>query len=135
MRTFLRVVAGLNAVFQGLLGVLSMASPTVAAGLFQLEGLPPPALALIRMFGGLLAGSGLISAVVARNPDANPGLPAAYALTCVLNLAADTLVGISGAMRFSQLALGMLLQAILVVAVAANLGLAPAGPRGVDRYK
>ncbi len=29
MRTFLRVVAGLNAVFQGLLGVLSMASPTV----------------------------------------------------------------------------------------------------------
>src|SRR5216684_629332 len=89
MRTFLRVVAGLNAVFQGLLGVL-------------------------------LAGSGLVSAVVARNPEANPGLPAAYALTCVLNLAADTLVGLSGAMRFSQLAIGMLLQAILVIAVAAN---------------
>jgi cytochrome c oxidase subunit IV len=128
MRTFLRVVAGLNAVFQGILGVLSIASPTVAAGLFQLEGLAPPSLALIRMFGGLLAGSGVISAVVARNPEANPGLPAAYALTCVLNLAADTLVGLSGAMRFSQLAFGMLLQAILVVAVAVNLRRAPAGP-------
>jgi len=128
MRAFLRVVAGLNAVFQGVLGVLSMATPTVAAGLFQLEGLTPPALALIRMFGGLLAGSGLISAVVARNPEANPGLPAAYALTCVLNLAADTLVCLSGAMRFSQLAFGMLLQVILVAAVAANLRRAPAGP-------
>src|SRR5260370_18505459 len=128
MRTFLRVVAGLNAVFQGILGVLSMASPTLAAGLLPLEGLAPAALALIRMFGGLLGGSGLIAAVVARNPEANPGLPAAYAMTCVLNLAADTLVGLSGAMRFSQLALGMLLQAILVVAVAANLRRAPAGP-------
>jgi hypothetical protein len=128
MRAFLRVVAGLNAVFQGPLGVLSMASPAVAAGVFQLEGVGPPGLALIRMFGGLLAGSGLISAVVAKNPEANPGLPAAYALTCLLNLAADTLVGLSGAMRFSQLALGMLLQAILVVAVAANLRRAPAGP-------
>src|SRR5260370_26328328 len=121
MRTFLRVVAGLNAVFQGILGVLSMASPTLAAGLFQLEGLAPPALALIRMFGGLLAGSGLISAVVAKNPEANPGPPAAYALTCVLNLAAHTLVGFSGAMRFSQLARRMLLQAIPVVAATANV--------------
>ena len=120
MRTLLRVVAGVNAVFQGLLGLLSIASPAMAAGLFQLEGLVPSSLALIRMFGGLLAGSGLISAVVAKNPEANPGLPTAYALTCVLNLAADTLVGFSGAMRFSQLALGMLLQALLVIAVAAN---------------
>jgi hypothetical protein len=120
MRTLLRVVAGVNAIFQGLLGLLSIASPEMAAGLFQLEGLVPSSLALIRMFGGLLAGSGLISAVVARNPEANPGLPTAYALTCVLNLAADTVVGFSGAMRFSQLALGMLLQALLVIAVAAN---------------
>ncbi len=111
----------LGCVFQGIVGLLSIASPAAAAGLFQLEGLAPSQLALIRMFGGLLAGSGVISFVVARNPEANPGLPAAYALTCLLNLAADTLVGFSGAMRFSQLALGMLLQAVLVAAVAGNL--------------
>src|SRR5258708_24455166 len=128
MRTLLRVVAGVNALFQGLVGIVATASPSAAAGLFQLESLAPAGLALIRMFGGLLLGSGLISAVVARNPEANPGLPAAYAVTCVFNLAADTLVVLSGAMRFSQLALGMLLQAILVVVVAANLRRAPGGP-------
>src|SRR2546428_13696822 len=120
MRTFLRVAAGVNAVFQGLLGVVSVARPTVAAGLFQLEGLSPPGLALIRIVGGLLAGSGLLSAVVAKNPEANPALPVADALACLINLVADTLIGLSGAMRFSQLAPGMLLQAILVVAVVAG---------------
>ena len=120
MRSFLRIVAGVNAVFQGFVGVLAIASPTAAAGLFHLEDLAPIALALIRMFGGLLAGSGLISAVIATNPERNPGLPAAYAMACMLNLAADMLVGLSRALPFSRLAAGMLLQVILVSAVVAN---------------
>ena len=127
MRTFLRVVAGVNAIFQGLVGTLSVASPTSAASLFQLEGLTPATLAVIRMLGGLLIGSAVLSAVIAKNPEKNPNLPAAYAVTCLMNLTTDSLVCLSGAMRFSQLALGMLLQAILVLAIVANLRSAPAG--------
>ncbi len=117
MRTLLRAVAGLNALFQILIGVAAILSPVAAAKLFELGDLAPPSLALIRMFGGLLAGSGLLSGLIALNPEANPSLLVAYALTCLLNLAADTLVGLSGALHFSQLAFGMLLQILVVIAV------------------
>jgi len=49
-------------------------------------------------------------------PEVNRRLPVAYALTCLLKVAADTAVGASGALRFSQLALGMLLQILVVIA-------------------
>jgi len=117
MRTFLRTVAGLNALFQIVVGVVAILSPTAAAKLFELGELAAPSLALIRMFGGLLAGSGLLSGVIAWKPEANRSLPVAYALTCLLSLAADTAVGLSGALRFSQLALGMLLQILVVIAL------------------
>ena len=121
MRTLLRVAASINAVFQVLLGLVAVASPQVAAGLFQLQGLGRPELAVVRMFGGLLAGSGLLSAIIARSPEANPGLLVGYALACMLNLIADTSVCLSGEMRFSQLALGMAPQALIVIAIAARL--------------
>ena len=44
-------------------------------------------------------------------------LPVAYALTCLLSLAADTAVGLLGALRSSRLALGMLLQILVVIAL------------------
>jgi len=53
----------------------------------------------------------------ARKPEANRSLPVAYALTCLLNLAADTAVGLLGALRSSRLALGMLLQILVVIAL------------------
>src|SRR5712692_7452880 len=121
MRTLLRVAASINAVFQVLLGLVAVASPQGAAGLFQLQGLGPPELAVVRMFGGLLAGSGLLSAIIARSPDAYPGLLVGYALACMLNLTADTAVGLSGEMRFSQLALGMAPQALIAIAIVARL--------------
>ena len=120
MRTFLRLVAGINALFQGLVGIVSMASPAFSANLFQVEGLGPSSLALIRMFGGLLTGSALFSAVIAKDPNVSSILRVAYAVTCAVNLAADSLVIASGAMGFSQLGLGMLLQVILVIAIAAS---------------
>ena len=119
MRLFLRLVAGINALFQGLVGIVSMASPAFSASLFQVEGLEPSSLALIRMFGGLLTGSALFSAVISKDPNVSSILRVAYAVTCAVNLAADSLVIASGAMGFSQLGLGMLLQVILVIAIAA----------------
>jgi hypothetical protein len=121
MRTLLRVAASINALFQVLLGLVAVATPQMAAGIFGLEGLGPPELAVVRMFGGLLAGSGLLSAIIARSPEGNPGLIVGYAFACILNLIADTAVCLSGQMRFSQLALGMAPQALIVIAIAARL--------------
>jgi|SRR5215469_6228180 len=118
MRTLLRLVAGINALFQGMVGIVSMAGPALSANLFEVEGLGPSSLALIRMFGGLLTGSALFSAVIAKDPDVGSILRVTYAVTCTVNLAADSLVIASRAMGFSQLGPGMLLQVVLVVAIA-----------------
>ncbi len=113
MRRIVVIVGWLNAVFGLVVGLLAVASPVAAAGAFKVSVDSPAMLGLIRMFGGLLASSGIVSAVVARDPDAHPLLTRAYAAILVLNVAADGLVIASGEMRFDQVASGMLLELLL----------------------
>jgi hypothetical protein len=113
MRKIVVVVAGLNAVFQLLVGLLSVASPDTAAVAFKVTVASPAMLALIRMFGGLLASSGVISAIIAKNPDRDRSLVLAFAAGLLLNVAADTAVIAAGELRFDQLAAGMVLEIVL----------------------
>lgn len=115
MRKVVVGVAALNAVFQLLVGLLSVVSPEAAARAFKINVAAPAMLALIRMFGGLLASSGVISALVAKNPDRDRSLVIAFAACLLLNDAADGAVISAGEMRFDQLASGMLLQASLAL--------------------
>ena len=115
MRRVVQIVGWLNAAFGLLVGLLAVASPTAAAGAFKVGVDSPAMLALIRMFGGLLASSGIVSAVIAKDPDRYPVLVRAYAACLVLNVATDALVIASGEMRFDQVASGMLLELLLGV--------------------
>jgi hypothetical protein len=113
MRKVVIAVAGLNAVFQLLVGLLSVASPETAAVAFKITVASPAMLALIRMFGGLLASSGFISALIATNPNRDRPLVLAFAAGMLLNLAADAVIIVAGELRFDQLAAGMVLQIVL----------------------
>ncbi len=115
MRRIVQIVAWLNAAFGVAVGLLAVASPVAAAGAFKVTVDSAAMLALIRMFGGLLASSGIVSMLVARDPDGHPALVRAYAGCLVLNVATDGLVIASGQMRFDQVASGMLLELLLAV--------------------
>lgn len=135
MLSFVRRFATLNAVFQCLVGAIAIASPAYAAVLFKLDAgyraSPEAAMAisaLVRMFGGLLLGSGLLSATIAYDPDKNPWLLQLASVACVVNLVADVLVCSAGDMKFSQLAVGMVLQVLLAM-VLTGYALRPR-PRG-----
>lgn len=120
MRSALRVLAGLNAVFQCVVGLLCIGAPAAAAKVFELAQTGPSVFALTRMFGGLLAGSGLLSALVARDPDRNRDLPLLLAAACVVNVSADLTVVASDEMPFKHLAGGVILQVILILLVAGH---------------
>jgi Domain of unknown function (DUF4345) len=124
MKKIVQAVAGFNAVFQLVVGLLSVVSPLTAAAAFKVEGESPVLLALIRMFGGLLASSGIISALIAKNPDRDRGLVRAYAGCLLLNVAADVVVIASGELRFDQLAVGMVLELVLATLLVARYSLA-----------
>jgi hypothetical protein len=119
MRRVLVAVAWLNAVFGVVVGSLATVSPVVAAGAFKVSVDSPAMLALIRMFGGLLASSGLVSAIVAKDPDGYPLLTKTYAGILLLNVSADALVIASSEMRFDQVASGMLLELLLAALLLA----------------
>ncbi len=119
MRSALRVLASLNALFQVAVGLLCIFTPIAAAKVFQLGQIGPSVYALTRMFGGLIFGSGLLSALVARDPDRNPDLPLLLVISCVANVGADAMVVANGEMLFGQVAVGVFLQVVVVgVAVA-----------------
>jgi hypothetical protein len=115
MRKIVRAAAALTAVFQILVGLLSVASPETAAAAFKVSVAAPAMLALIRMFGGLFATTGVISALIAQNPDRDRSLVTAFAACLLLNVGADVAVIAAGELRFDQLAVGMLLELSLAV--------------------
>ncbi len=115
MRGIVRVVASLNALFGVVVGGLAVVSPTAAAGAFKVDASPESLLALIRMFGGLLAASGLISGLIAKDPDASPALARLYAVCLLVNVGADVAVIGSHEMTFGQVGSGMMLEAVLAV--------------------
>jgi len=123
MRTSLRILAALNALFQCGVGLWCVVVPDAAAAAFGLaaEQLAPSTLALTRMFGGLLVGGGLLSALVARDPERNPDLVLLAIIASVANVGADLLVASAGHMALEHLAAGMVLQSLLAIVATAYL--------------
>jgi hypothetical protein len=121
MHTALRVLAAFNGLFQIAVGLLCVSAPIAAASAFQLVDANASTQALARMFGGLLVGSGLLSALVAFDPDRNRDLPALLAVASIVNIAADAAVVAAGQMTFSQLAAGIILQVAVIAAALAHV--------------
>jgi len=117
MRRISRVLAGVNAVYQGVAGLLCIVSPLLAGGAFKIGEPSPVAAALIRIAGGLLVGNALWLALTARAPEAHPLLVPLVIAGAAVNLAADAAILVAGDMRFDQLGAGMVLQGLLVAAL------------------
>lgn len=123
----LRLLAGLNAAFQLPLGLLAVLAPAVAAPLVQLPLSPGPGTALVRMFGGLLATLGLLSAATAARPAVEAWFARLFAVALLGNVAADGVVLAAGELGLDALGAGMALEAALAVALlrAAGRGASP----------
>lgn len=117
-----RLLAGLNAAFQLPLGLCAVLAPALAAPLVQLPLSPGPGTALVRMFGGLLATLGLLSAACLVRPSLEPWFARLYAVALLGNVAADAGVLAAGELGLDALGGGMVLEAALAVAL-----LRPAG--------
>lgn len=118
MRTPIRILAALVAAFQVPVGVACVLAPALAAGSFGIatEGAPAVA-ALVRMFGGLLAGTGLFAGAFVVDPDRPAPWGRLLAAALGVSVATDGLVLVSGELGLAQVGVGMGLEALLALAL------------------
>ena len=121
VRQLARGLAGLNALYQGIVGLLAIVSPAMAGTVYQLANLAPVSLALCRILGGLMVGSALLLAVFARDPEANPSLAWLLAAGCLANVAAAVAACFAGEVRWVQVTGSIVFQSALGAALGAYL--------------
>jgi hypothetical protein len=88
MRTFMRIAFGLNALYQIAVGVVCLLAPATAAGLHGGGFTEASTLLLVtfRLLGVNLIPAGIVSIVVAFDPDRHPILRALMGLIATLTL-------------------------------------------------
>ena len=130
LRRLARIVAGINAGYLGVIGLLLMVNPEMAGVVYQLGKLSAESAALSRIVGGLMVGSALMLAAFAANPEANPWLGPLIAVGAVVNVAADGMACLTGELRWAQVAGALVFQIALAIALGAYLRRAsPRSPR------
>ena len=121
VRQIARGLAGLNAAYQGAIGLLSMVSPSAAGRVYQLPPLSPTSSALIRILGGMMVGNALVLSAFTRDPEANPALASLLLAGCGANVAADAIACRSGEIRWRQVAGSPVFQSGLAVALGLSM--------------
>ena len=119
LRKFTRWVFGANAVYQGVVGVLALLAPVFTIALYgggPAEQGSPYLAALFRMIGSLLIFVSLISAVIAKDPDASPLLVAIMGFLSALGLATWGLALGAGDVTWSQVSFDVMAQIPVLVA-------------------
>jgi len=113
LRKFTRWVFGANAAYQGVVGLLALLAPVFTIALYgggPAEQGSPYLAALFRMIGSLLIFVALISAVIAKDPDASPLLVAIMGFLSALGLATWGLALAAGDVVWSQVSIDVLAQ-------------------------
>lgn len=119
--SLLRILSGLNAAYQGVVGLLSILAPEQAGKMYQLTNLSPESAALTRILGGMMVGNALLLAVFAREPKQNPSLPALIVAGTVANLAAPLVACLKGEIRLTQVAGSIGFQSVFLLVLLAYL--------------
>lgn len=116
-----RWLAGLNALYEVVVGVLSLAAPRAAGAVYRLApaDLSDTALALTRIVGGLMVAHGLALALFARDPAKVPSLAPVLLVGAAANLLAAVVPCAVGELAWSQLAGSLTFQGLLVLTLAA----------------
>lgn len=123
MTRYTRIVFGINALCQTVFGVICLLAPAFAIGIAGgIEAEQEVALAQIafRLMGVYVIPAGVISALIAGNPDTYPVLRPLMGLTAVLSMVCGGIVLASHHLHPGQIAwavLGGITQVLLVIAV------------------
>jgi hypothetical protein len=104
IRPIARGLAGLNAGYEGIVGLLLLASPTAGGAVYQLTALSPVSRALSRILGGLMVGNALVLALFSRRPETHPSLAPLLAAGCAVNIAADVSACLAEEIHWRQVA-------------------------------
>jgi hypothetical protein len=118
MRWVVRILFGLNVLYQILVGLLSLAAPGMTIGLYGGGASDQQVLllqAVLRLLGGYIVFGAVVSAVIAARPDRHPVLLPLMAILAVLTMAAWGLGMATGQVGISQAGLDLVVQLLILV--------------------
>ena len=117
MRLYTRIIFGLNFLYQLVVGILFLFLPVLSIGLYGFPSTDGNAMAAhvgVRAMGLFLIVAGIISLMIARNPDTNPVLLPSMAMISALTLVCWFLTVYAHEMTIGQVALDIAVQVLLL---------------------
>ena len=118
MRLYVRIVFGLNAVYQVVIGLIGLFAPMTMLGLYGAAAADKEVILLhaaMRGLGYFIVFGGIISIFVAKNPDRHPILLRLMAILAVLTLVGWILTLVFKEMSISQVGIDMAVQVLLLI--------------------
>lgn len=118
MRGYVRVVFGLNTLYQLVVGCIALFAPIMMLSIYGASETDQTVLLLQASMRGLGFGilfGGVISALIARDPDQYPVLLPLMAVLSILTLVAWSLTLVTGQMNVGQVGIDMVVQVLLLV--------------------
>jgi hypothetical protein len=125
MRLYTRIIFGLNFLYQVIVGAIFLVSPVISISLYGFAPADAQSIAAhvgIRMMGVFLLLMAVVSVMIAINPDKNPVLLPLMGLASVLTLLCWALTLLTGEMKLGQVGLDIIVQVLLLIAVAGYAG-------------
>jgi hypothetical protein len=118
MRWYVRIVFGLNAAYQVVIGLVALLAPLTMLGLYGASDADKQVLflhAAMRGLGFYILFGGVLSALVALDPDRHPVLLALMGTLAVLTIVGWSLTLAFGEMQIGQVGVDLVVQALLLV--------------------
>ena len=118
MRWYVRIVFGLNTIYQVVIGLIALLAPTMMLGLYGATDVDKQVILLLASMRGLgfyIVFGGIISALIAMNPDRHPILLRLIAALAVLTIIGWVLTLAFGEMKISQVGIDLVIQVLLLI--------------------
>lgn len=127
MRWYVRIVFGLNTIYQVVIGLVALLAPLAMLGIYGATDADKQVIflhAAMRGLGFYILFGGVISALVALDPDRHPVLLALMATLAVLTIVGWTLTLVQGEMKIAQVGVDLVVQVLLLVGALGYYGTA-----------
>lgn len=118
MRWYVRIVFGLNTIYQVIVGLIALLVPAMMLGIYGATEMDKQVLLLLaamRGMGFFIVFGGIISAIIALNPDRHPILLRLMAVLAALTIVGWVLTLFFGEMKMSQVGLDIVVQVLLLI--------------------
>lgn len=125
MRLFTRIIFGLNCIYQIIVGAIFLFAPVFSITLYGFPQADTQSLAAhvgVRVMGVFLLAVGIISVLIAINPDKNPVLLPIMGAIAALTLVCWGITLYAREMTVNQVGLDVAVQVLLLIAVLGYAG-------------